>query len=119
MRARMLSWLALATTVTATHATVKVRPADSPPPATSAPISLADARNEFAALQIVGHGGATGVRAPVSLPGLPASNLWLYREGTLDVGTMSNPGGATGAWPDALVPDRDEVYGETRNAFPF
>ena len=27
--------------------------------------------------------------------------------------------GATGRWPDALVPDVDDVVGEKRNAFPF
>jgi len=27
--------------------------------------------------------------------------------------------GGTGRWPDALVPDVDEVAGERRNAFPF
>src|SRR5262245_48334234 len=114
----MFPWLALATTVTTTHATVKIRPTDPPPPAGSAPFAVAAARNEFEAFQIV-VAGATGVRATASLPGLPAGNVWLYREATLELATPSNAGGATGAWPDALIPDRDEIYVETRNAFPF
>src|SRR5207253_9810424 len=30
----------------------------------------------------------------------------------------SGPEGGTGEWPDALIPVRDAVYGEERNAFP-
>jgi uncharacterized protein (TIGR03382 family) len=37
----------------------------------------------------------------------------------MDLANASALDGGTGAWPDALVPDVDEVVGERRNAFPF
>ena len=43
----------------------------------------------------------------------------LYREALIHVQTASALDGATGPWPDALVPDVDELAGERRNAFPF
>jgi hypothetical protein len=43
----------------------------------------------------------------------------LYREDLIDVKQLSALDGQTGLWPDALVPDVDDVVGEKRNAFPF
>jgi hypothetical protein len=112
--------LVLLSTVYTLPATQKVRPTD--PPATAASIAIAAAKNEFEAFQVVVHGGTTGarnVRMIGSLPALPAANLRLYREALLNLGMPSNPAGAAGPWPDPLIPDVDEIYGETRNAFPF
>ncbi|HEU0054972.1 MAG TPA: hypothetical protein VFQ39_17420, partial [Longimicrobium sp.] len=37
----------------------------------------------------------------------------------IDLPAASSLDGGSGRWPDALVPDVDEVVGERRNAFPF
>ncbi len=42
----------------------------------------------------------------------------LFREELISVARLGADGG-TGRWPDALVPDVDDVVGEKRNAFPF
>jgi len=43
----------------------------------------------------------------------------LYREALIDLANASALDGGTGRWPDALVPDVDELVNERRNAFPF
>ena len=101
-------------------ATEKIRPAT---PARASPgVHLSAARNEFEAAQIAITGAAanvTAVATDLTGPGgtLPAPRL--YREALVDLAYPSAPDGATGPWPDALVPDVDEVVGEARNAFPF
>jgi hypothetical protein len=37
---------------------------------------------------------------------------------TIVLGHPSGPEGESGEWPDALIPARDALYGEERNAFP-
>ncbi|MBF5044207.1 DUF4091 domain-containing protein [Aggregicoccus sp. 17bor-14] len=113
-----------APTVYAESATVKVRP--STPARTQPSIALTAARNEFASFQVVvagGSGGVSGVRARFAgLSGpssIPAANLTLYREAYLDITSSSGAFGQKGLWPDALVPDVDEIAGEQRTAFPF
>jgi hypothetical protein len=110
--------------VYAQSAMVKVRPEDPPQPGT--PVALVAARNEFVSFQVVVHGadsGATQVRA--SLEGLtgpssiPSSHITLYREGYLLLTRPSGGKGQLGVWPDPLIPDRDEIAGEQRQAFPF
>jgi hypothetical protein len=101
-------------------ATEKIRPDAQARPATEA--SLAAARNEFEAFQVVITGRATQVSVVASSlrsgdGGI--SDVRLYREDLIDVGQPSSLDGATGRWPDALVPDVDDVVGEKRNAFPF
>jgi len=103
---------------------VKVRPtyaahADSGVRATAA-------RNEFVSFQVVVHGadtGATHVRAALPALSGPSSiggaDVTLYREAFLNITTPTGPNTITGRWPDALVPDVDEISGERRNAFPF
>ncbi|MBS2033078.1 MAG: DUF4091 domain-containing protein [Deltaproteobacteria bacterium] len=112
---------AQATAVWATHATVKVRPSDAPGANTSVQISAA--RNEFEPFQVVVQGAATGVQATASAltgPGtIPASNIAIYREALYNATQASGPDGATGQWPDGLVPDVDAYAHEKRNAFPF
>ncbi|WP_242361164.1 DUF4091 domain-containing protein [Anaeromyxobacter sp. SG17] len=82
---------------------------------------IAAARNEFEAFQVVVTGAATNVRAAASeLTGAGTiGGVRLYREALIQVQTASALDGATGPWPDALVPDVDEVANERRNAFPF
>ena len=108
------------------NALVKVRPADAPPAARAAEISAA--RNEFEAFQIIVHGGdsgVTGVTATASSlvgpgdAGIPAAEIMLYREGLYNAVYASNSEGATGLWPDALIPAVDAYAKEPRNAFPF
>jgi MYXO-CTERM domain-containing protein len=115
-----------ALTVAAVRDTQKVRPTD-PPPAAQSAMALSCAQNEFCAFQIaVTASGAAATVGDVSVgdlagpPGqtLAGSSALVYREGFLDIATASNQNGATGLWPDPLIPKVDAFYGETRNAFP-
>jgi hypothetical protein len=105
----------------AAPATEKVRPSE-PARATSV-ARIAAARNEFEAFQVVVTGSARNVRATAStLTGPAGAQIAaprLYREALLNLTRPSAPDGATGKFPDALVPDVDEIANERRNAFPF
>ncbi len=125
-RAPLLAALALAplaasaANVWVAGSTEKIRPDARARSATDA--SLEAARNEFEAFQVVVTGRATKVSAEASA--LSSSDgqiadVKLYREDLMDVQQPSALDGATGRWPDALVPDVDDVVGEKRNAFPF
>jgi hypothetical protein len=125
-RAPLLAALALAPL--AAHAadvwvagsTEKIRPDARPRPATQA--SLRAARNEFEAFQIVVTGRATRVSVEASSLKSGAgeiADVKVYREDLIDLWQPSALDGGTGRWPDALVPDVDDVVGEKRNAFPF
>jgi MYXO-CTERM domain-containing protein len=106
---------------------IKVRPSDTP--ATTPSAALFAAKNEVEPFQIVlaSSGGPTAaVSAHVSKsllgPGgavIPDGDVVLYRVGYYQVGTPSNTEGASGPWPDPLVPDVDTYLGEHRNAFPL
>lgn len=106
---------------------LKVRRADNP--TTTASASIKAAKNEFEAFQIVLRGGAAKVDAvsakvskPLTGPGgakIPDANVVLYAESYYYVGAQSNDEGASGYWPDPLVPDVDTYFGEKRNAFPL
>ena len=100
-------------------ASEKIRP--SAPARALASASLAAARNEFEAFQIVVTGGATNVRATAGNLTGPGTlgGVRLYREGLINLTQASALDGATGRWPDALVPAVDELTGQARNAFPF
>ncbi|WP_242355637.1 MULTISPECIES: DUF4091 domain-containing protein [Anaeromyxobacter] len=102
-------------------ATEKIRPGD-PARATSV-ARISAARNEFEAFQVVVTGNARGVRASASTLSGPGgaviAGVRLYREALINLTRPSAPDGATGRFPDALVPDVDEIVGERRNAFPF
>jgi uncharacterized protein (TIGR03382 family) len=100
-------------------ATEKIRPDARPRQTNEA--RIAAARNEFEAFQVVVTGPASGVSARATSlegPGI-VDDVKLYRVDTIDLHTPSALDGATGRWPDALVPDVDDVVGEQRNAFPF
>jgi MYXO-CTERM domain-containing protein len=102
----------------------KIR-ADAPArPAVSAPVDVSAGRNQFGAFQIAVSGAVTGVRATASaLSGpngasVPAPRL--FQEALYTVATVSSPDSpGPGAYPDAMVPDVDDVVGEKRDAFPF
>ncbi|HEX9051378.1 MAG TPA: glycoside hydrolase domain-containing protein [Anaeromyxobacter sp.] len=125
-RAPLLAALALAplaaraADVWVAGATEKIRPDAQARQATQA--SLEAARNEFEAFQIVVTGRATQVSVEASALGSPEGvipDVRLYREDLIDLAQASSLDGAAGRWPDALVPDVDDVVGEKRNAFPF
>jgi hypothetical protein len=105
-----------------THATVKIR-ATSPVP-DSTTILLEAARNEVEPFQIAINGGPLGVgnlqvgKAPlVREDGVSISNVRLFREGLFNVRWASSAEGASGYWPDPLIPDVDAYEEEARNAF--
>jgi hypothetical protein len=97
-----------------THATVKVRD-DAPVPAAQT-IVLDAARNEFEPFQIVVNGGASGITdLHVDKPDF--FGVRLYQEGRYFIRYASSTEGASGYWPDPLIPDVDAYAGEPRNAF--
>ncbi len=114
-------------TVSAVRETEKIRPSASPP--TQSAIVLSCAQNEFCAFQVAvtAPAGASVQVTDISLGDLsgPAgarlsgSAALVYREGWMNVTTPSNGAGATGPWPDPMIPKVDDFYGETRNAFPW
>jgi hypothetical protein len=126
-RAILCSLLAIplgarAATVWVTDSTEKIGPKVALPASPAAGASLSAARNEFEAFQIAITGAATGVTASataLSGPGAPIPAPRLFREALIQVRTASSSDGGTGWYPDALVPDVDDVVGEKRNAFPF
>lgn len=105
--------------------TTKIRPATAAPSGAARAASFSAARNEFQSFQVVVTGAASDLT--FSLPGLSdgaghsigGRDIVLYREALIDVGAPSGGDGATGPWPDALIPDVDSFVGEKRNAFPF
>lgn len=116
-----------AMTVWTDHATVKIRPNTSPK-TDQVSAEVKGARNEFESFQLVvtaGNGPLSGVDVNVGdlADGrgntIPASNIMIYKEATINVTTPSTLQGATGEWPDALIPKKDEYVGEVRNAFPL
>ena len=117
-----------AATVRVADGTTKVRPSDSLPAATSA--ALFAARNEYEGFQIVVRHASTANAALVLtsyswsqlLTGpqgatIPSANVRVFAEVMHNVSMASGPDGATGPWPDALIPDVDDVVGQKRNAF--
>ena len=110
---------ARATTVWTATATEKIRPDAAARTDVAGTISAA--KNEFEAFQIAVVGPASGVSASATAltgPGTIAAPR-LYREMLVNLQYASSADGATGPFPDALVPDVDDVVGEKRNAFPF
>ena len=129
-----------AQTVTAVRSSLKVRQTDKVPAASS--IEIRAAGNEFEAFQVVVTAKSPLNSVTVSAPTLtldgsttviPPSEVRVYREQNMYFSQPSNPEGASGWWPDALVPSREDgaaifnnngvwtegaSTGETRNAFP-
>jgi hypothetical protein len=103
----------------------KIRPSATPPAGATASAKIAAAKNEFEAFQVVVTGQANGVSMSIDALSdgaghtISGRDLVLYREALLNVTAQSGGDGATGMWPDALVPDVDPIASEKRNAFPF
>lgn len=101
----------------------KVRPTASPGSVTA--VTLSGGRNEFLAAQIVVRDTAEifQVRATMSaLTGpatIPADNGRFYLVHRIALTQPSDASGSTGQWPDALIPQVDDLDGSPRNAFPF
>lgn len=105
-------------------AMVKVLPRRAPKEGLT--VNLIAARNEFVSFQVVVHGGDAGANKVEAWMGgfegptsIPATDLTLYRVAFLDINAPTPPNTETGAWPDPLVPNIDEITGEKRNAFPM
>ncbi|MEX2237732.1 MAG: hypothetical protein WEB00_09380 [Dehalococcoidia bacterium] len=119
--------LAAAPCLEAVGSVVTVKPGEAVPcNGASQSMNLRAARNEFESFQVViqaGGAALNGVRVTATAltgPGgtIPAGNLTIYREKYYDVTQPSDlQEGGTGLWPDALIPQKDYIYGETRNAF--
>jgi Tol biopolymer transport system component len=83
---------------------------------------LVAARNEFESFQVVVRAGANPIsNLDVRVAGPAAAHATVYRVAYHDVQTPSDGelGGATGLFPDALVPRVDPWFGETRSGFPL
>jgi MYXO-CTERM domain-containing protein len=115
-----------APTVSAVRETQKIRPTDPAPPLQTS-IALSCAQNEFCAFQVAASAAGTQVvindLSASDLIGpsgekLSGSSALVYREAFINIATPSNAMGATGLWPDALIPKVDDFFGETRNALP-
>ncbi|MEK6251711.1 MAG: hypothetical protein AABM43_07175 [Actinomycetota bacterium] len=117
-----------ASTVSAFDSLATIRSDRPLPPGGSPSAEISAAGNEFESFQISVQAGSaplSGVRVDpgqtLNGPGgatIPASNLTVYREADYYVSQRSDAEGATGSWPDGLIPERDTFYGEDRNAFP-
>jgi len=103
----------------------KVRPQMQPPANASQSATIAAAKNEFESFHVVITGPASGVSMAFEAladgkgNSISGKDLVLYREALINVTQQSGGDGATGFWPDALVPNVDYLMGEKRNAFPF
>ena len=118
----LLLTLAAAAHVWVADESVKVRPDAQPPKTAAAPrLRLSGAGGECIGGQIVVRGPVRKLTAAApamkAASGLPIG-VDLYRVATIRLAYPSGPEGETGEWPDALVPARDALYGEARNAFP-
>ncbi len=122
----------------ATAATAKVtvydslatlRPDRVAPAGGTGEATISAAQNEAESFQLLIQAGPERLRglsvdqgAPLTGPGgatLPVTSTTIYRQGYYRVTQRSDGEGDTGLWPDALIPKRDSLYGETRNAFPI
>ncbi len=95
-------------------------------------VRLNAARNEVESFQVLidsGTGPLPGVDVladrPLMGPGgarIPGNDVTLYREMAYSVSGDGNPPstakGSEGSWADALVPVRDQIYGDSRRSFP-
>ncbi|GAC1537876.1 MAG: hypothetical protein NVS2B9_04300 [Myxococcales bacterium] len=115
----------LATTVWVAPPTQKIRPNVRPPAGATTVATLSAAKNEFQSFQVVVTGWANNVSLSLSNLSdgrghtISGRDIVLYREALANVWTPAGGDGASGLWPDALIPDVDPIVGEKRNAFPF
>jgi hypothetical protein len=119
---------ASAPTVSAFDSLATIRSDQPLPQGGSGRAEISAAGNEFESFQIAVQAGSAPLSGISVDPGpvlkgpgratIPASNLKVYREADYIVSQRSDAEGATGSWPDGLIPERDAFYGEDRNAFP-
>ncbi|HSV39090.1 MAG TPA: hypothetical protein VLI04_10045, partial [Nocardioidaceae bacterium] len=118
--------------VTVVGPTVTVRP-ELPVPPGSTTASVQAARNEFESVQLVIEPDTqisnlvVDLAAPPQVapdgPLLATSNVTFYREAYYEVlsnetiDTRTDGESAAGRWPDALIPQKDYIFGEDRPAF--
>lgn len=103
---------------TAVSSLIKVRPGTSLPLVES--VSLHAARGECEAFQVATTVPARALRLSAlewRPPAPPSVSVNVYREAFVAVTTPSGPDGATGLWPDPLIPQRDAYAHEPRDAF--
>ena len=118
-----------AATVSAFDSLATIRSGHALPPGGGRSVHISAAGNEFESFQITVQAGPAPLRGVRVEPGqtlagpdgatIPASNFRVYREVDYHVSQRSDSEGATGNWPDALIPERDAFYGEDRKAFPI
>jgi hypothetical protein len=110
-----------------TSALVKVRPSDSRP-SVRQEVTLAAARNEFEAFQVVLRNDFADVPdIDVEMDDFTGPsgsiiadrNVTIYFERTMNLARPSSIEGEAGEWPDPLIPRVDRYDQERRNAFPF
>jgi hypothetical protein len=88
-------------------------------------VELEAARGEWESFQVVVRAGpralsgVTVSMTPLIGPGRARlEEVRVYRVGFVSLDKPSNAEGATGPWPDPLIPARDAYVGEKRRAFP-
>jgi hypothetical protein len=102
----------------------KILPDATPPTVKQPPrIRFSAAGGECTGAQIVVR-SQKGVKAlTASAPPLVAGKdrvlLDVMRVATIHLARPTEPEGRAGEWPDALIPVRDPVFGQTRRAFPI
>jgi len=104
-----------APTVGVVSSLTEVRPT-SPTRGMPQSVNLVAARGETESFQIVIPGPLTVTSVSGNLFGWGTTDFYAARAYTAT--TPSDREGGTGDWYDALVPAKDRIYGETRNAFP-
>jgi hypothetical protein len=93
-------------------------------PSSQTHATIQGAGNEFVSFQVAFPGNNLGVSlaAGQALTGpggtISNGNMTIYREVSYSNGPGSTANREIGAWPDALIPTVDRLYGEARDAFP-
>jgi hypothetical protein len=90
-------------------------------------ITIKAARNEFEPFQLVFKNTSSVARNNIDVSvsnftgagTIPSTNVTIFKEHFVNAPYLSTREGATGLWPDALLPKVDAYYGETRTTFPL
>ena len=109
-----------------TDSLAKVQP--NATPGTGKSVDISAARNEFESFQVHVRAAANAIQLSVKVSDFvnpdtaqtiaADPNVAVFREGYLNVTTVSDLNGISGRVPDALIPVRDQYFREPRNAFP-
>jgi hypothetical protein len=110
-----------------THGLEKIRPSDRRPANAEEIVKISAARNEFEAFQVMLRTEGRDIESvDVEVTELrekggaviPANSASIYLERYIDLQVASSDEGATGEWPDALIPRVDRYFNEKRSALP-